>query len=485
MAVDTSNAYIDYLLSQAQDFDYDAEQKKYAERLQEFNPPPDRYNFFDLATDISRGLTAQQQTDRPDSLAGGLALGFNQASQSMQQKKVEYAKARREIGLQAARMAMQSEEKANDYLNKALAELAKTDSDNEIKRYLVISPEPLIVGGQTYTTGSFVPLTKGEALKYRTKIEGGGNGGVKVPGSGAQAVYMKKEDAERAVESLGLNRNLPIFQDIVKRITATSKEQIGTPVIFAGKFVELMPLTQDGAVYNVMLSAIDGQTPMYTTIQDNRLKAIQKTKDAFNDKVTNVLPAVDRGLSLLMSGTETGLVTQATLPIKQVADQVFGSSPDSSGILGAEDLQAISFFLGPKMRPVGSGSTSDMEFKAYQAAVLSLSKTPEANYISMYAFKKMTENAIMLNRKEEELLSDPTITDIKTVNEMLMATDTGIFEKLPEDIDPNDEEKVLQWFNSLPNGAVINNADGLFRNRKNPNKSAGPFIIIGWENRGR
>ena len=187
MAVDTSNAYIDYLLSQAQDFDYDTEQKKYAERLQEFSPPPDRYNFFDLATDISRGLTAQQQT------------------------KVEYAKARREIGLQAARMAMQSEEKANDYLNKALAELAKTDSDNEIKRYLVISPEPLIVGGQTYTTGSFVPLTKGEALKYRTKIEGGGNGGVKVPGSGAQAVYMKKEDAERAVESLGLNRNLPIF----------------------------------------------------------------------------------------------------------------------------------------------------------------------------------------------------------------------------------------------------------------------------------
>jgi len=483
MAVDTSNAYIDYLLSQAQDFDYDTEQKKYAERLQEFSPPPDRYNFFDLATDISRGLTAQQQTDRPDSLAGGLALGFNQASQSMQQKKVEYAKARREIGLQAARMAMQSEEKANDYLNKALAELAKTDSDNEIKRYLVISPEPLIVGGQTYTTGSFVPLTKGEALKYRTKIEGGGNGGVKVPGSGAQAVYLKKEDAERAVESLGLNRNLPIFQDIVKRITAKDKAQIGTPVIFAGKFVELMPLTQDGAVYNVMLSAIDGQTPMYTTIQDNRLKAIQKTKDAFNDKVTNVLPAVDRGLTLLMSGTQTGLVEQAFLPIKQISTQVFGAT--DPGIMGTEDLQAISFFLGPKMRPVGSGSTSDMEFKAYQAAVLSLSKTPEANYISMYAFKKMTENAIMLNRKEEELLSDPTITDIKTVNEMLAEQDTGIFEKLPVDIDPNDEAKVLQWFNSLPSGAVINNADGLFRDRMNPNKSAGPFIIVGWENRGK
>jgi len=74
MAVDTGNSYVDYLLDQTKDFDYEAEQKKYADRLQQFSPPPDRYNFFDLATDISRGLTAQQQTDRPNSLAGGFRL---------------------------------------------------------------------------------------------------------------------------------------------------------------------------------------------------------------------------------------------------------------------------------------------------------------------------------------------------------------------------------------------------------------------------
>jgi hypothetical protein len=483
MAVDTSNAYIDYLLGESKDFDYEAEQKKYADRLQQFSPPPDRYNFFDLATDLSRGLTAQQQSNRPNSLAGGLALGFNQASQSMQQKKVEYAKARREIGLQAARMAMQSEEKANDYLNKALAELAKTDSDNEMKSYLYVSTEPLTVDGTTYTAGDFIPLTTSQALKHRTKIEGGSSGGTKVTGSGAQAVYMSRPDAEKAIAALGLNRNLPIFEDTVQKITAKDPAQIGTPVIIAGRYTELTPLTKDGAVYNILLSGTEGQIPMYTIIQKERLKAIQKTKDAFNDKVSNVLPAVDRGLTLLMSGTQTGLVEEAFLPIKQISTQVFGAT--DPGIMGTEDLQAISFFLGPKMRPVGSGSTSDMEFKAYQAAVLSLGKTPEANYISMYAFKKMTENAIMLNRKEEELLSDPTITDIKTVNEMLKATDTGIFEKLPEDIDPNDEEKVLQWFNSLPSGAVIDNSRGIFTDRKNPNKSAGPFIIVGWENRGK
>ena len=483
MAEITSNAYIDYLLGESKDFDYEAEQKKYADRLQQFSPPPDRYNFFDLATDLSRGLTAQQQSNRPNSLAGGLALGFNQASQSMQQKKVEYAQARREIGLQAARMAMQSEEKANDYLNKALAELAKTDSDNEMKSYLYVSTEPLTVDGATYTAGDFIPLTTSQALKHRTKIEGGSSGGTKVTGSGAQAVYMSRPDAEKAVAALGLNRNLPIFEDTVQKITAKNEAQIGTPVIIAGRYTELTPLTKDGAVYNILLSGTEGQMPMYTIIQENRLKAIQKTKDAFNDKVSNVLPAVDRGLSLLMSGTETGLIKQAFLPIEQIAKTVFGTS--NPGLMGAEDLQAISFFLGPKMRPVGSGSTSDMEFKAYQAAVLSLGKTPEANYISMYAFKKMTENAIILNRREEELLSDPTITDIKTVNQMLAETDTGIFEKLPENIDRNDETKVLEWFNSLPSGSVIDNESGIFTDRKNPNKSAGPFIIVGWENRGR
>ena len=62
MAINPFQSYIEELKKDVEDFEYDAEQKKYAERLQEFSPPPDRYNFFDLATDISRGLTAPHQT---------------------------------------------------------------------------------------------------------------------------------------------------------------------------------------------------------------------------------------------------------------------------------------------------------------------------------------------------------------------------------------------------------------------------------------
>lgn len=122
---DLSNEYIRSLQERANNFDYDAEQKKYADRLSQYNPQPENYDIYDLATSLSQGLSAQQQTDSPNSIGGGLALGFNQASQDMKQSKEAYAKAKREIGLQAATLAMQNEKEATKYLDKSLYELAK------------------------------------------------------------------------------------------------------------------------------------------------------------------------------------------------------------------------------------------------------------------------------------------------------------------------------------------------------------------------
>ena len=122
---DLSNEYIKSLQDRADSFDYDAEQKKYADRLSQYNPQPENYDIYDLATSLSQGLSAQQQTNSPNSIGGGLALGFNQASQDMKQSKEAYAKAKREIGLQAATLAMQNEKEATKYLDKSLYELAK------------------------------------------------------------------------------------------------------------------------------------------------------------------------------------------------------------------------------------------------------------------------------------------------------------------------------------------------------------------------
>lgn len=133
----------------------------------------------------------------------------------------------------------------------------------------------------------------------------------------------------------------------------------------------------------------------------------------------------------------------------------------------------ISNYLAPKMRPVGSGSTSDMEFKAYQNAILSLGKTPEANYISLYAFKKMTENGIRNNNAELELLSDTGTTSQKFVNAELRKGDRGIFERLPDTIDKTNDEAILEWYKSLPNGSVIDNSQGIY-------DGGSLYVIKGW-----
>jgi hypothetical protein len=122
------------------------------------------------------------------------------------------------------------------------------------------------------------------------------------------------------------------------------------------------------------------------------------------------------------------------------------------------------------MRPVGSGSTSDMEFKAYRQAALDIGNTPQSNYISLYAFRKMAENGVTLNQREQELLTSGEYSNMADINKELMDFDPGIFEKFSGDYD--DEEAINAWYAELPRGAVILN-NGLF-------DSPDIYIIKGW-----
>ena len=480
-------------INRALDFDFDSEKKEYENRLEQFSPPPDRYNFFDLATDLSRGLTAQQQSNRPNSLAGGLALGFNQATQSIEQKNVELAKARREIGLQAARLAMESEDKATEFLNKASLELSKRDPDNELVTYLVTSETPIVHLGQTYNAGASIPLSKREANAYRGKVISTGGGGVKSTQAGTQAFYMTEEDAKRTVRNLGLRDEFPSFDDAVKRLVPLDAEgnviqnKIGKEIYLGGQFVEMVPQVNGDVVTNLMFGPIEGVVPFFTDFRKDYLKNLAKTSSAYTDKIVSVVPRVDNALATIMSGAETGRITETILPIKQVLVEAFKITDPL--ITAAEDLQAVSFFLGPKMRPVGSGSTSDMEFKAYQSAVLSLGKSTKANYLSLYAFKKMTENAVGLNALEKKLYTDGNITSIDEIDKQIAEFDKGIFTKVPDEIQKENfgteeeyDSALNEWYRSLPNGEVVDNADGIWRNADG---SYSPFLIRGWETRGR
>ena len=132
-----STEYIKSLRDRVDSFNFKKEQQEYENLLSQYNPPPENYDIYDLATSLSQGLSAQQQTSRPNSVGGGLALGFNQASQDMKLRKESYAKSRQEIGLQATSMALQDEKEATKFLDESLFQLAKAsmqDSTGADKR---------------------------------------------------------------------------------------------------------------------------------------------------------------------------------------------------------------------------------------------------------------------------------------------------------------------------------------------------------------
>lgn len=279
----------------------------------------------------------------------------------------------------------------------------------------------------------------------------------KVVGSGQTAVYMNEADAKELLIGLGLPETNVNFERILGEITTDDPKLLGKPLIVGGQYQDLVPFVGDGEnITNIFISpSKSGSVPPFTSYTKKRLDIIAKLKTDFISKSFEVLPNVDRALNTLLTGkVETGALTSFLFPLRRILGQAFQTVDPS--IAGLESIESISFALAPKMRPAGSGSTSDLEFKAYQKAIVDISNTTLANYISLYAFKKMTENSLKLSELEENLLSSGKYRDTIEINKILRQQDSGIFEKYTGDLD--DQEAIMSWYNSLPSGSVfINN----------------------------
>jgi hypothetical protein len=364
-------------------------------------------------------------------------------------------------------------------------------SDNKLSTFGILDSEvqPLgenVLAIETLLNRKVNVDDNGNALLSVQEVETVNNAGLLVPkkaqeskittktiSKGTLAEYMSAEDARSFLIDQGLSEESSNFNRIVEELTAVNEDQIGKPVIKNGIFMELYPVYQGENLINFQLSSSDSPiVPYFTTYTQKRLPLLAKSSDTYNVQAREVLPRVDEALALLKTGeVTTGLLSEKMLPMKQIFSQAFGiNDPEINNLL---TLQATSNFMAPKMRPPGSGSTSDMEFRAYQKAALFIGNTPEANYISLYAFKKMAENAIELNRKEIELLTSNQYSDLKDVNNQLKSGDSGIFEKYTGSTEgPDAEAEFQQWYDSLEDGAVIIN-NGLFN-------VSDSYVIKGW-----
>jgi hypothetical protein len=300
--------------------------------------------------------------------------------------------------------------------------------------------------------------------------------------AGIPAIYVTKEDAEKLLEPYvqnGLDPNSNAYKKIIKAITVPSDKPglLGKEVIINDMYAMIKPVQIGEKIGDVVIQGNkDAPAPNFVGFKNEYSKKYGKEFQSTVGTYAEVIPRIQQAMDILISknGPETGKLAEFTLPFREFVRGALGNIDQE--INQQQTLQSISFYLATKMRPKGSGSTSDMEFKAYQKAALSLENTPITNYISLYAMKKMKENAELLNEKAFELIDSGQVRNVSELNAELKKIDRGIFEKFEYDGEMFDENNQLTpefivardaWEASLPSGAVIVNS-GIYPEYQDP-----------------
>ena len=307
--------------------------------------------------------------------------------------------------------------------------------------------------------------------------------------------YMSEADARQYLINKGLPESAPTFKRLVGQLSTTDTNLIGSPLIISGKPAEINFTSKGGVIFDANITQIKGADKTdYAVYKTKKLQEIAKTEKDYINKMTTFLPNLQPAMNVLLDpNVKTGGIEGALLPAKQFLKSIFGFKDED--LQDQEFLRSISFKLAPQMRPPGSGSTSDMEFKAYQQAILDLGNSKFANYINLYSLSKMTENSMKLTKLETELLTSPKNYSKEYINDQIEKADIGIFEKFKvfekgedgklidihsrEEDDFGDSDFSLafeEYWNALPRGSVFRNSD---EKGQKIVPDAGPYIVKG------
>ena len=291
--------------------------------------------------------------------------------------------------------------------------------------------------------------------------------------AGIPAIYQTKEDAEKLLEPYvlnGLDKNSNAYKRALKALTVPEDKPslLGKEIIKNNLFASIKQVQIGEKVGDVVIFGDkDLGTPDFVEFKKEYSKKYGKDFQGTVATYSEVIPKIQSAMDILIKkgGPDTGKLAEFTLPFKQIINQAFGNT--DPGVQSLESLQSIAFYLATKMRPKGSGSTSDMEFRAYMKAALSLGNSPEANYISLYAMKKMKENAEIMNEEAFRLIDSGEVRSVSELNSALKKKDTGLFKKFDfskfdgEVRDSNGQftsefiEARNQWENTLDAGDVV------------------------------
>ena len=110
-----TDSYTD-LYNQLSQANYDDSYDKYMQRLSQFAPEQPKMSIFQVASELGRGLLSTPNTG-VGSTYQGLGVGFDNISTRLRADREMNEKRRREVAMMASQMALQDEQKANDFLN--------------------------------------------------------------------------------------------------------------------------------------------------------------------------------------------------------------------------------------------------------------------------------------------------------------------------------------------------------------------------------
>ena len=174
--------------------DYDTNYSKYLQRLSQYAPQQPKMSIFEVASELGRGLLSTPNTG-VGSTFQGLGAGFDNISQKLQNDKKLYEDRNREIQMMATQLAMQDEQKANDFLNEIALE--RIDAANKKVDYITLEYQE---GEETKRVR--LPDTNQYANQINDKIQN--KGGVEVKPATTQINLPGGEQPgdKRAIEQI-------------------------------------------------------------------------------------------------------------------------------------------------------------------------------------------------------------------------------------------------------------------------------------------
>jgi len=153
------------------------------------------------------------------------------------------------------------------------------------------------------------------------------------------------------------------------------------------------------------------RTPAQTNITMGGDKAITKVDgDRYNrtverlDQLNSMQPGIERMLQAIDAGAQTGFGQNWILPFKQAAEE--GFNVKISGTDEQEILDSIASEIGPRMRPPGSGSSSDRDTGLYLKGFLGLARSEGGNKKVADYYNKIRQRTERVAEIQQELLSE-------------------------------------------------------------------------------